>query len=251
MSLPSDPYYRDDLALVHHRGFAFHAEACAPGILALLEPIGQRHGLVLEIGCGSGLLTEELVRAGHRVVASDASPAMLRLARITAPGAKDIIRLTLPDDAVPRVDTIVGVGHALNYLPDAGAIDRALLSLAKSLLPGGVMAIDICDLEWGTAHTQQNLGRVGDDWAIISRSSIPSPDRYVRDMTTFNRNEDGTWRRDDERHENILIDTSTIPALLASEGLQVEVRSSFGSEELSAGLRTIIGHRATYTDCGY
>jgi len=243
MSPPSDPYYREDLALVHHRGFAFHAEACAPGILALLEPVRQKHGLILEIGCGSGLLTEELVRAGHRVVASDASPAMLRLARTTAPGAEEIVRLTLPDDAVPKVDAIVGVGHALNYLPDAGSINRALLSLAKSLLPGGVMAIDICDLEWGTTHTQQNLGRVGGDWAIISRFSLPSPDRYVRDMTTFTRNDDGTWRRDDERHDNILIDTSTIPILLASEGLQVEVRSSFGSEDLSAGLRTIIGLR--------
>jgi SAM-dependent methyltransferase len=243
MSLPADPYYRDDLALVHHRGFAFHAEACAPGILTLLEPIEQRHGLVLEIGCGSGLLTAELVRAGHRVVASDASPAMLRLARITAPEAIDIVRLTLPDDDVPIVDAIVGVGHALNYLPDAGAINRALLSLGKSLRPGGVMAIDICDLEWGTAHTQQNLGRVGDDWAIISRFSLPSPDRYVRDMTTFTLNEDGTWRRDDERHDNILIDTSRVPALLASEGLQVEVQASFGSEHLPVGLRTIIGNR--------
>ena len=176
-------------------------------------------------------------------MASDASPAMLRLARITAPGAEEIVRLTLPDDAVPRVDAIVGVGHALNYLPYTGAIDRALLSLAKSLLPGGVFAIDICDLEWGTTQTQQNLGHVGDDWAIISRFSLPSPDRYVRDITTFTRNDDGTWRRADERHDNILIDTATIPALLASEGLQVEVRSSFGSEDLSAGLRTIIGYR--------
>jgi hypothetical protein len=32
---PEDSYYRRDLALVHHRGFGFHARACAPGILAL------------------------------------------------------------------------------------------------------------------------------------------------------------------------------------------------------------------------
>ena len=49
-------YYRDDLALVHHLGFGFHADACAPGILALLEPVLEREGLVLELGCGSGLL---------------------------------------------------------------------------------------------------------------------------------------------------------------------------------------------------
>jgi SAM-dependent methyltransferase len=241
--MSSFPYYRDDLALVHHRGFGFHAEACAPGILSLLEPVRQRHGLVLEIGCGSGLLTEQLVNAGHRVVASDASPAMLRLAQEVASGAEQVLRLTLPDDAVPEVDAIVGIGHALNYLPNADAIERALLSLARALRPGGVLAIDVCDVEWGATHTDASIGRVGADWAIISRFSLPSPDRYVRDMATFVRNDDGSWRRDDERHDNVLIDTSKIPALLASEGLRVEVRSSFGAEKLPAGLRTVIGRR--------
>ena len=32
----SSPYYREDLALVHDRGFGFHAAACAPGVLAFL-----------------------------------------------------------------------------------------------------------------------------------------------------------------------------------------------------------------------
>jgi hypothetical protein len=35
-------YYREDLALVHHLGFAFHADNCAPGILALLAPVRER-----------------------------------------------------------------------------------------------------------------------------------------------------------------------------------------------------------------
>ena len=33
-------------------------------------------------------------------------------------------------------------------------------------------------------------------------------------MTTFVRQEDGSWRRDDERHDNVLIDTSKVPELL-------------------------------------
>jgi len=77
------PYYRDDLALVHHRGFGFHADMCAPGIVALLGPVRDRRGLVVELGCGSGLLTRHLLDAGHRVVATDASPAM----RTIRPGA--------------------------------------------------------------------------------------------------------------------------------------------------------------------
>src|ERR687898_2825629 len=104
-------YYQDDLALVHHRGFGFHADMCAPGIVALLAPVRERSGLVVELGCGSGLLTRHLVDAGHRVVATDASPAMLQLARQLAPDAEDVRRITLPDDPIPPADAIVGVGH--------------------------------------------------------------------------------------------------------------------------------------------
>lgn len=49
-----EPYYRHHLALVHHLGYGFHADACAPGILALLEPVRARGGLVLELGCLGG-----------------------------------------------------------------------------------------------------------------------------------------------------------------------------------------------------
>jgi precorrin-6B methylase 2 len=38
----------------------------------LLDRCG-RGGLAVELGCGSGLLTRELVGAGHRVIATDAS----------------------------------------------------------------------------------------------------------------------------------------------------------------------------------
>jgi SAM-dependent methyltransferase len=241
---PPTPYYRRDLALIHHLGFAFHADDCAPGILKLLEPVRTVGGLVLELGCGSGLLTRHLIDAGHRVIATDASPAMLDLARETAGDAEDLRLLVLPDDPLPEADAIVSVGHVLNYLPDEAAIDRALVAIAKALRPGGVIAIDLCDLEWAEARRGLgNFGRVEEDWAIVTEFSIPSPDRFVRQMATFVRNDDGSWRRDDERHDNVLIHTSRVPALLAEHGVEARVETSFGSESLPEGLRAVVGHR--------
>ncbi len=239
-----DPYYRDDLALVHHLGFGFHAADCAPGVLALLEPVRRRGGVVLEIGCGSGLLTADLVEAGHRVVATDASPAMLRLAAETAPGAAAIERLTLPEDPVPEADAIVGVGHALNYLPDAEAVRTALVALCRALRPGGVLAVDCCDLEWGRAREGHDVhARVGDDWAIVTRYGRPSPEVFVREMTTFLREADGCWRRDDERHDNVLVDTAAVPGWVAPTGVTIEVAQAFGDERFPAGLRALIGRK--------
>lgn len=242
--MTAEPYYRDDLARIHHLGYGFHADRCAPGILALLEPVLDRGGLVLELGCGSGLLTRHLVDAGHRVIATDASPAMLALAREVVPDAEDIRQVRLPEDPLPACDAVVSVGHVLSYLPDRASIERALAAAAAAVRPGGVFAIDLCDLRWGEAHGDQPpQARVADDWAIITRTSAPSPDRFIREMTTFVRTDGGTWRRDDERHVNVLVDTSTVPALLASHGLEVRVATAFGHEELPEGLVTVVGHR--------
>jgi hypothetical protein len=64
-------------------------------------------------------------------------------------------------------------------------------------------------------------------------------------MTVFLRDDDGSWRRDDERHENVLIDSGRIPDLLAPYGVEVRVERSFGDEELPAGLRALVGRRAS------
>lgn len=241
---PSDPYYKRDLALVHHRGFGFHADMCAPGILELLQPIRERHGVVVEFGCGSGLLTKKLVDAGHRVIATDASPAMLELARDYAAGAEEIRLVALPDDPLPEADAVVGVGHPINYLPDEAAIDHAVVAMAKALRPGGVIAFDICDLEWGRERAgATNFGWAEDDWALVTKFSTPAPNMFVREMTTFIPNEDGSWHRAEERHDNVLVDVTRVPALLAEHGVHAEVRDAFGEERLPAGLKTIIGRR--------
>jgi SAM-dependent methyltransferase len=226
---------------VHHLGFGFHADATAPGILALLEPV--RGGLVLELGCGSGLLTRYLIEAGHRVVATDASPAMLALARETAPGA-EVWQLVLPDDPLPECEAVISVGHVFSYLSDEAAIERALAAAAEALRPGGVLALDLCDLRYGELRRDDpSSSRIADDWAIVTRFSLPRPNLFVREIAAFLRGEDGAWRRDDERHENVLVDTALVPALLAKHGVKARVSESFGEEKLPDGLVAIVGRK--------
>jgi SAM-dependent methyltransferase len=242
---PGGGIYQRDLALVHHRGFGFHAEACAPGIVAFLAPVRDAGGLVLELGCGTGLLTRELVASGHRVIASDAAPQMLEIARdVVGNSAEDVRLIALPDDPLPSADAIVGVGHALNYLSDAAAVDRALIAIAGALRPGGIFAIDMCDLEWGRARRgTSHFANVGEDWAIITKFSTPTPEEFIRDITTFLPNSDGSWRRGSEHHRNVLIDTSRVPALLSKHGVEATVAAAFGSETLPPGLVVITGRK--------
>ncbi|HUD38976.1 MAG TPA: class I SAM-dependent methyltransferase [Streptosporangiaceae bacterium] len=245
METPQD-MFGPDLALVHHRGFGFHAAACAPGILEFLAPVLVQRGLVLELGAGTGLLTRELIAAGHRVIATDASAAMLDVAREqVGESVAELRQLTLPDDPVPAADAIVAIGHPLNYLPDAAAIDRALVAIAGALRPDGLLAFDICDLEWARARRDiPTFAEARQDWAIITKFSIPSPDRFVRDITTFLPNGDGSWRREHEHHENVLVEAARIPALLRQHGVEAEVGPSFGTERNPAGLLAVTGRKA-------
>lgn len=240
-----EPYYRDALARIHHEGFGFHADACAPGILALLEPVAARDGLVVEVGCGSGLLTRHLVDAGHRVIATDASPAMLDIARAHVPEALDHRLVALPDDPLPEADAVVSTGHALSYLPDRELLAEALVACARALRPGGVLALDLEDLHTRDAQMPRPpSGWVGDDWALVIERASDGPDHFARIQTIFVRTDDGCYRREQERHDNVLIDVrAVVPPLLEAEGLAVDVRESFGVETNMEGLLVVVARR--------
>jgi SAM-dependent methyltransferase len=241
-------YYQRDLALIHDRGYGAYADQCAPGILELLAPVRERpDGLVLEVGCGSGALTRHLLAAGLRVVATDASPDMLSLARDALGASADLRQLALPGDPLPAADAVVSTGHVLSYLSDAAAIEAALAAAADALRPGGVLAVDILDLDYGSIRAgERPFAKVEADWAIITEFSAPAPDRFVRDATTFVPDGAGTWRRGHERHENVLVDTSRLPGLLAAHGVRAEVGTAFGAADLPPGLRSVTGRKDLY-----
>lgn len=235
------PYYRAGLALIHHRGFSGHADLCAPGVLDLIRALPNPSPTILELGCGSGALTRHLVDAGLEVIASDASPAMVDLVRREVPDAAEHRLITLPDDPLPRADVIVSVGHALNYLESVDAIRRALTRLANALHPGGLIAMDVLDLEYGRARSTPNTtGAVGDDWAVITRTHFEPPNRFVREITGFVNEDGGKWQRDDEVHRNVLVDVADLAEGLDSELYETWVRRSFGREMLPEGMRVLL-----------
>src|SRR5918911_5750761 len=62
----------------HDSYWRFHRDR----FLALVPPPGR---LTLDVGCGEGRLARDLRALGHRVVAVDAAPSMVRLARAADP----------------------------------------------------------------------------------------------------------------------------------------------------------------------
>jgi hypothetical protein len=79
--------YRDDLAYIHDAGFGHTARAAAPFLLEALERRRVRDGLVIDLGCGSGILSEAVSAAGlFRRVHDALLPDGLFLLDVAGPG---------------------------------------------------------------------------------------------------------------------------------------------------------------------
>jgi SAM-dependent methyltransferase len=110
-------WYREDLAYIHDVGHADFALESAPGILEILAQNGIRDGLVVDLGCGSGLWARELIDAGYRVLGIDISEAMIEISRERVPEAEFRVGSLFVADIPPCV-AVTAVSEVLNYLFD-------------------------------------------------------------------------------------------------------------------------------------
>lgn len=242
------PYYRDDLAWVHHTGYAGYVANAQRGIVERLRAHGLARGQrVLDVGCGSGLLARALLAEGYAVSGIDASPAMIELARSQAPGG-DFHTIGLPTryrpgeaGALPEADAIVSTGHVLNYLDSREDLALALAELAAALRPGGLLAIDLMTERYAEARDIRHPhARIEDEWAIVTRFSRPGPHRFDREMTVFRRVGE-LWRRGDEHHANVTFEADEALDILRRNGVQASCEPAFGDETLPEGLLVITG----------
>ncbi len=118
------------------RGGVPRASSAARAVLALVP--GRCHTL-LDVGCGTGLVTERLARPGLRVFGVDASLGMARVAagRIgPALVLGDCRRLPFADGSLDAVCAV----WLLHLLPDAAAV---VAECARVLRPGGVFVTTV------------------------------------------------------------------------------------------------------------
>ena len=121
--------------------------------------------LVLDVGAGSGRVTRSLLSGGHRVVAVDASGAMLReLTRSTAGTPCAVARF---GDPLPFGDATFDAVVALRVLKYVEDPERALAEVARLLRPGGRAVI-----EWTNRRSVARLGYRGAPIRFLDRAEL-------------------------------------------------------------------------------
>lgn len=235
------PGYQTDLAYIHDTGFTDFTRRSAPGLLGILRRHKIERGLVVDLGCGSGVWAETLISHGYEVLGIDSSPSMLRLARRRAPKAR-FTRASLFHARLPKCAAITAVGECLNYAFDRSAnvkLEDLFRRVHKALAPGGVFIFDIAEPgRVGPVPTQNFF--LGSDWAVLVRNEGDRRRRLLtRHMTIFRRI--GTSRRHTtEIHHQNLFQPSRIEAALKVSGFTVTRRLGYGGLRLGKGRSVFI-----------
>lgn len=136
---PNDPVLYEQLAdqwwLPHGRFAMLHWLAAAR---AELVPPAEREGAVLvDLGCGAGLMAPALAGKGYRHIGVDISPSALRQASdhgVTAVRG-DVLAVPLSDGCAD----VVAAGEILEHVTD---LPRAVAEACRVLRPGGLLVLD-------------------------------------------------------------------------------------------------------------
>jgi tellurite methyltransferase len=122
-------------------GAFYDAVAARPPHETVLEALDRfdregRRGFAVDLGCGDGRDTVEIVRRGWRVLAIDAQPAAIERLR-ARPGLEMVETLVAPFEEARWPDAdLVNAGFSLPFSPPSH-FDGVWTRIASSILPGG------------------------------------------------------------------------------------------------------------------
>jgi SAM-dependent methyltransferase len=230
--------YGNDLAYIHHTAYGGFARDAAPGILKMLHRLEIR-GLVVDLGCGSGIWARELLQAGYEVFGIDISAAMIDLARQNAPAAKFQCG-SLLDAEIPACAAVTALGECVNYAFDPQITRRALPQLFarvyRALESGGLFLFDAAGPGRLGDELQVHRWIEGEDWAMLLHAEEDTNQLCLtRRIVTF-RKTDELYRRSEEVHRLNLYHPADLSSMLRVAGFQVRTVPAYGDTPVPRGL---------------
>lgn len=230
--------YREDLAYVHDAGFGQLARSAAAVLIEELAQHGTRHGLVVDLGCGSGITAQALCATGYDVLGIDISPDLIAIARTRVPHgqfqAGSFLRV-----AIPPCVAVTAIGECFNYVFDSGNTTAERLRLFRhvytALVAGGVFLFDVATPGRVPGGGPLRTYTEGEDWVVLmTAEEDPHERQLTRRITTF-RQVGELYRRAQEVHRLHLFDHTELLQQLQSVGFGVQVLAGYGPSAFAPG----------------
>lgn len=228
-------WYGEDVAYIHDVGHADFALRSAPAILDVLGENGITEGLVVDLGCGSGIWAKELLRAGYRVLGIDISEDMIEIARQKAPEAEFRVG-SLFATPIPPCVAVTAVSEVLNYLFDPEneerGLERLFGRLHEALGPGGVFVFDVLGPGQVPPGTTSRGWSAGPDWAVLNEKEEDAERGIMERRIVSFRKLGEHYRRDDELHRVRLYRPEEVEDGLRRAGFEVATMGAYGDHPL-------------------
>ncbi len=222
--------YGEDLAHIHDVGYGAFADAAAEGLLNLFRENDIRDGLIVDVGCGSGIWAKALVDNGYDVLGIDLSPEMITIAKQRVPKPEFRVESFLNSD-LPPCCVVTALGEVLNYQFDErsslSTITRFFQKVHTALKPGGMFIFDLAAP--GRNENPLQAFREGSDWTcLVEFKPDRENQRLTRSIITFRKTGD-LYRRDEETHRLQLYPPAEICAVLEETGFEVTTVDHYGT----------------------
>jgi SAM-dependent methyltransferase len=236
--------YENDLAYIHDRGFSAFATGSAPGLLKMFQQHVIREGLIVDLGCGSGIWARKLADSGYRVIGLDISPAMVELARQRVPEARFQVG-SFVQFPIPACRAVTALGEVFNYLFDPNNSLRTLRQVCKrafdALTPNGLLIFDVA--EPGRCKGFGQRFTEGEDWTcLVEYRQDVAKQQLIRRIISF-RKIGNTYRRQAETHIQQLYSGTKIAEMLREIGFRVTQMRGYGKYRLSPGVAAFVARK--------
>lgn len=197
-------------------------------ITEILKEYGIPDGLVLDLGCGTGSMTELLAGAGYDMIGVDASEEMLELAyEKRAESGHDILYL-LQDmrefELYGTVRAIVSVCDSLNYITEEEELLHVFRLVRNYLDPDGVFFFDMNTIyKYSEMLGETTIAENREEGSFIWENYYdPEEQLNQYDLTLYIRDEDDRYTRFEETHIQKAYALERVLELLQQAGMKAE-----------------------------
>ena len=183
-------------------------------------------GILLDLACGTGSLSEAMAKKGYDVIGVDLSEEMLSIALDKKFDSGLPIQYLCQDmcrlDMYGTIDVTICALDSLNHLPDINSVKRAIERVSLFLNPGGIFIFDI-----NTIYKHKNiLGNntfvydTDDVYCIWQNTYNKKDDSVLIELNFFEKDSD-IYRRYDESFTEKAYKINELTKICENSGLEV------------------------------